>query len=318
MSVADPVEIEVEASDDRGDIKEVRLSVNGQPVAKKVSFPFQLRWQPSASDIGLNTTLTVTVEDKAGNVRTSDQYITVVAGDGIGDTPKATGVTRITGTPAVGSQLTCFPSGFLGGGITLSYAWQRDGVAIAGATSVNYTPVVADVGRQLTCSVTATNVHGVAVSTSEHPVVVSMAGTPGPAGPQGPAGTPGANGATGADGCRPARPVRPVAAGPAGPAGPQGPAGPVPTIKITCSTTGPGNVTCTIESSDPARKLTKATARLVGTKTKKTASGKGKAKVRLKGKVKKTSKVEVTFAQGKYKGKVVVPIGKAVKVKAKR
>ena len=58
--------------------------------------------------------------------------------------------------------------------------------AIAGATSVNYTPVVADVGRQLTCSVTATNVHGSAVSSSEHPVVVSMAGTPGPAGPQGP------------------------------------------------------------------------------------------------------------------------------------
>ena len=92
-SVADPVEVEVEAADDRGDIKEVRLSVNGQPVAKKVSFPFQLRWQPSASDIGLNTKLTATVEDKAGNVRTSDQYITVVAGDGIGDTPKATGAT---------------------------------------------------------------------------------------------------------------------------------------------------------------------------------------------------------------------------------
>ena len=92
----------------------------------------------------------------------------------------------------------------------------------------------------------------------------------------------------------------------------------MPTIKITCSTTGPGNITCTVESSDPSRKLTKATARLVGTKSKKSASGKGKAKVRLKGKVKKSSKVEVTFAQGKYKGKVVVPIGKAVKIKAKR
>ena len=120
MSVADPVEIEVEASDDRGDIKEVRLSVNGQAVTKKVSFPFQMRWQPSASDIGLNTRLSVAVEDKAGNVQTSDQFITVVAGDGIGDTPEATGVTRITGTPAVGSQVTCLPSGWLGGGIALS------------------------------------------------------------------------------------------------------------------------------------------------------------------------------------------------------
>jgi len=48
------------------------------------------------------------------------------------------------------------------------------------------------------------------------------------------------------------------------------------------------------------------------------AGAKSGTKVRLKGKVKKSSKVEVTFAQGKYKGKVVVPIGKAVKVKAKR
>ena len=71
VNVADPVEIEVEAVDDRGDIKEVRLGVDGQPVEKKVSFPFQLRWQPSAADIGLNTTLTATVEDKAGNVATS-------------------------------------------------------------------------------------------------------------------------------------------------------------------------------------------------------------------------------------------------------
>ena len=67
----------------------------------------------------------------------------------------------------------------------------------------------------------------------------------------------------------------------------------------------------------PERTLTKATARLVGTKTKKAASGKGKAKVRLKGKVKKTSKVEVTFAQASHKGKIVVPIGKAVKVSAR-
>ena len=32
-------------------------------------------------------------EDKAGNVRTADPYITVTAGDGIGETPKPTGVT---------------------------------------------------------------------------------------------------------------------------------------------------------------------------------------------------------------------------------
>ena len=46
VNAADPVEIEVEAVDERGDIKEVRLSVGGTQVARKVSFPFQMRWQP--------------------------------------------------------------------------------------------------------------------------------------------------------------------------------------------------------------------------------------------------------------------------------
>jgi hypothetical protein len=88
-------------------------------------------------------------------------------------------------------------------------------------------------------------------------------------------------------------------------------------VTITCTTSG-GTVTCVISSDDPAKKLTKATARLVGSKNKTTASGKGRVKVKLKGKVKKTSKVEVTYAQGKYKGKTVVPLGKAVKITTKR
>ena len=61
--------------------------------------------------------------------------------------------------------------------------------------------------------------------------------------------------------------------------------------------------------------LTKATARIVGSKAKaKTVSGKGKVKVRLKGKVKRNAKVEVRYTIGKSKGKTVVPLGKAVKV----
>ena len=52
VNATDPVEIEVEAWDERGDLKEVRLSVDGPPVQTKVSFPFQLRWQPAAADVG--------------------------------------------------------------------------------------------------------------------------------------------------------------------------------------------------------------------------------------------------------------------------
>ncbi len=126
VSVADPVEIEVEAVDERGDVKEVRLSVDGTQVTRKVSFPYQLRWQPAAGDVGATKTLSVTVEDKAGNVTTSTRAIKVVAGSGIAEAPLPTGVTTITGSPVVGSTLTCVPSGFTGGG-TLSYVWLRDG-----------------------------------------------------------------------------------------------------------------------------------------------------------------------------------------------
>ena len=334
VSVADPVEIEVEAVDERGDLKEVRLSVGGQQVARKVSFPFQLRWQPKASDIGANTPLSVTVEDKAGNVTTSTRNITVVAGDGIGEAPLPTGVTTFLGTPVVGSTLTCIPSGFSGGSVTLSYAWLRNGRVIAGATSASYVPVTADVGSGVSCRATARNGFGDADSTSEAKTVTMNGGPTGPTGPTGPQGPTGPTGPQGPGGptgpggpSGPSGPTGPTGAtgatgatgpaGPTGPTGPQGPAGTVPTIRITCVTQGSG-VTCTIESSDPSKKTTKATARLVGSKTKSTASGKGKVKVRLKGKVKKSSKVEVSFAQGKYKGKTVVPLGKAVKVNAKR
>jgi hypothetical protein len=39
----DPVEVEVDAVDERGDMKEVRLYAGEELVARKVSFPFQLR-----------------------------------------------------------------------------------------------------------------------------------------------------------------------------------------------------------------------------------------------------------------------------------
>ena len=45
VTPGDPVEIEVEAVDERGDIKEVRLQRRaGSSVQRKVSFPFQMRW----------------------------------------------------------------------------------------------------------------------------------------------------------------------------------------------------------------------------------------------------------------------------------
>ena len=55
------------------------------------------------------------------------------------------------------------------GGAPLTYAaqWNRDGVAISGATSTSgYTPVLADEGADITCTVTATNAFGSTSSTT--------------------------------------------------------------------------------------------------------------------------------------------------------
>ena len=127
MNAADPVEIEVEAVDERGDVREVRLSIGGQLVQRKVSFPFQMRWYPSAADVGRTVTLVVEAEDKAGNVTTSTRTITVGTAQSVEEAPVPTGVTTIAGTPVVGRTLTCIPSGFTKGVAELPVAAQRCG-----------------------------------------------------------------------------------------------------------------------------------------------------------------------------------------------
>ena len=56
-------------------------------MARKVSFPFQMRWQPTADDVGDTVTLSVAAEDKAGNVTTSTRTITVGAASAMEESP---------------------------------------------------------------------------------------------------------------------------------------------------------------------------------------------------------------------------------------
>lgn len=75
----------------------------------------------------------------------------------------------ISGSAAVGATLTCSATFITA--TSVSYAWMRDGAAIAGAAASDYFPVTADESHQLTCSVTATNSGGSTTSTSA-PVTV--------------------------------------------------------------------------------------------------------------------------------------------------
>ena len=207
LNAADPVEIEVEAVDERGDMKETRLLVGGQLVQRKVSFPFQMRWYASADDIGDTVTLTVEAEDQAGNVTTSTRSILVGDANALEESPLPTGVTTIAGRPSVGEELTCIPSGFSGNGVELAYEWLRDGAAVTGADEATYTLVAADQGYGVSCRVTATNSAGDADSTSR---AVTVSDASGPAGPPGPPGSATVRTERPAPPVRPVRPVRKV------------------------------------------------------------------------------------------------------------
>jgi streptogramin lyase len=115
------------------------------------------------------------------------------------------------------------------------FAWQRDGSAIAGQAGHSYVPTAADVGHQLTCSVTVTYpLVAVTTGATSDPVTVIAANS----GPAGVAGTPGATGAAGATG----------STGPAGAAG--------KVELVTCKTT-------TRKVHHKTRKQTKCTTKLV-------------------------------------------------------
>jgi hypothetical protein len=61
----------------------------------------------------------------------------------------------ITGTPAVGSELTAVP-GTWDDDVSLSYQWTVDGSDVPTATASTYTPVFADLGKLVTVKVTGT------------------------------------------------------------------------------------------------------------------------------------------------------------------
>ena len=64
----------------------------------------------------------------------------------------------ISGVPAVGRSLSCSPGAWSGQPAPgFAYQWLRDGAAIAGATTTDYTVQNTDQGHGLSCEVTATN-----------------------------------------------------------------------------------------------------------------------------------------------------------------
>jgi beta-glucanase (GH16 family) len=92
--------------------------------------------------------------------------------------PENTFAPAISGTLAVGGQLTCSAGAWSAHPApTFGYEWLSDGTPIAGATASSYTVRAGDPGHTLTCRVTATNTAGSATALSD-PVLIS--GPPAP------------------------------------------------------------------------------------------------------------------------------------------
>ncbi|HWK27503.1 MAG TPA: hypothetical protein VNS09_13125 [Solirubrobacter sp.] len=314
------MDLEVKGYDDRGDIKEVRLYANDALVKAKRSFPFQFRYYvPASAPANSTITFKAEAEDKAGNVTTITRPVRVVSAQAIAQTPIAVGKPALSGTPTVGSALTITNIAFVNTPTAFRYVWLRDGAAIAGADRATYTLQAADLGHLVSARVYAGNADGEGDATTNG-LYVSAAGATGPQGPAGPAGPAGSTGPVGPTGATgPAGPAGATGAtgatGPAGPAGAKGDKGEkgdTPNVRVTCDLSSDGrSVVCTISAVPPtsSKLKLKGTARIAGTKTTRSWSGKGRVKVRLK-----------TGKRLKRAPKVVVKVGKAKSrtVKARR
>ena len=171
----DPVDIELTAYDERGDMNYVDLKVGNELIQRTEVYPFQFRYTPPASAVGSVVKLTAEASTRPATSPPHDLYVNVLAGDTPPGSPVAVAAPTLLGTPTVGSQLSCLSGGFLNQPKTLTYAWLRNGAVIAGATTPTYTLTAADLGRSVACRITATNDAGSGEATSDSVVVSNPA-----------------------------------------------------------------------------------------------------------------------------------------------
>src|SRR6185503_654295 len=69
--------------------------------------------------------------------------------------PPAGGVPSVPDDAQSGDTVSCDPGGWSGEPTSFEYTWLRNGAAIAGATSDQYTLTAADVGQTIQCRVVA-------------------------------------------------------------------------------------------------------------------------------------------------------------------
>lgn len=171
------VPLAVVAADDFG-VKQVEFKANGTSLgvaptpALLGERVYNGSWTPSEAQAGTTVALTAVVTDSGGQTTQLALNVIVEGKPKFTAPPVLSGLTG--GYATIGKALTC-STGTTSGypAPTYSYSWTVDGVAAGGATNT-YTPVAADAGKKVVCSVTATNKLGQASAASGQALVASV------------------------------------------------------------------------------------------------------------------------------------------------
>jgi hypothetical protein len=130
------------------------------------------RYTPQVADHGKQLAVTVTATATGYTTTAQPSLPTAPVGDG---SFVASPIPTVSGTVRVGSPLTVSP-GTWSPGPDLSVQWLAGGVAITGATGEEYTPLAADLGKQLTVRVTGTTAGYATTSRTSAPTVAVAPG----------------------------------------------------------------------------------------------------------------------------------------------
>jgi hypothetical protein len=141
---------------------------DGTPVAKATTSTYTV----AQADVAHTLTCEVTATNGSKKPRVAVSEGIYVAGAA----PKNEQRPSITGTAAVGHELTCSSGTWSGTPPpTFTYQWLLDGSAVTNATGSTYTVPEGDQLRSLACEVTAKNSEGKASATSEEKTVSGTA-----------------------------------------------------------------------------------------------------------------------------------------------
>ncbi len=107
-----------------------------------------------------NRVLHAVNKGKAGNLTTADMHDALNTALGTVLKPVNVNIPSVSGIGQVGEPLTSTVGNWSYAPTSYTFAWQRAGVAISGATAGTYVLVAADSGKAIGCIVTATNSAG--------------------------------------------------------------------------------------------------------------------------------------------------------------